>query len=47
MCSVIWQYFLDVISSEAKQSHAYIIANEAWQSRKEKLYYYRNEDIFL
>jgi len=24
-----------------------VIASEAWQSRREKLYYYRNEDILF
>jgi len=33
--SVIWQHFL------------YVIASVAWQSPREKLYYYRNEDILF
>ncbi len=33
--SVIWEHFFGVIASEA------------WQSRREKLYYYGNEDIFF
>jgi hypothetical protein len=36
-----------IIASEARQSHPGVIASEARQSHRKKLYYYKNEVIFV